>query len=269
MYEDIDYLYEKHLEALVEEQYQTPLTQKDRDLDRFEMWGVILGDTYTYGNKNKKKHLKDWFKAKYGIMPCSVTWDWALMNDCPVYKGLECNMICVDECVTASLPLVVQDYNMHQKITFGNIPNPSYWGSMPNIKNPEKENNMGCEFNIEVDQRNYLKRRLDTIRSEKDAALTDKFHMETVYPETKDEIAKALKDGAFELIPSFFDKDGKISHYYSAQSAIRFTDPLRDEEGYKTASKFLGATYTAAKDKIVVLPVADGLKTLQEFEATA
>jgi hypothetical protein len=132
----------------------------------------------------------------------------------------------------------------------------------------KKENNMGFEQNIEVDQRNHLKRRLDNVQREHYSVARKAYHMKglDVTGLTKDE-ALALITSSIKLRDGAFNSEGKVSPYYDVFSAFELIDAKMDQKGFDAAIKAIDTAYTAAKDTILVLPLAEGLKALQAYEA--
>lgn len=134
--------------------------------------------------------------------------------------------------------------------------------------NPIEKDAPMTEYTMEVDQRNHMKRRLDTLTSNKQSELMEKFFMNTDnLPKTKDAILAALKAGQIAFENYYFNADGSLKDGFGPGSTFSIVDPKRDEAGYDVASKALKAAATTAKDTIIVLPLADGLKALQTFEA--
>lgn len=135
----------------------------------------------------------------------------------------------------------------------------------------EKEDNM--DYSMEIDQRNHLKRRLDSVLTTKKEALREKFKMDNLYPKTADELKERLANGKYTLNKTYLrtDDDGNLRYppQYYLTNILEFTNPDRDEAGYDAAKALLDKVFTAAKDNIIVLPLTDGLKALQDFEATA
>lgn len=130
----------------------------------------------------------------------------------------------------------------------------------------DKENTM--DYNMEVDQRNHLKRRLDSVKSTQTTALSTKFHMQAIYPKTKQELLDALKAGNYFVDPDYYNEDGTTRWGHPVSQTIQIADKDRDEVGYKVAKTALDKEYIEAKDKIIVLSLTDGLAALNAFEAT-
>lgn len=143
--------------------------------------------------------------------------------------------------------------------------NPVCCPSAPKKKCAQKEETT-MDYNMEVDQRNHLKRRLDRVETDKHGELRTAFHMDAS-PKSKDAILAALKAGNIEFNNAYFAKDGTLGECWNANGTFSFVDPDKDEKGYDAAKKLLHAAFAAAKDKIIVLPLKDGLDALNEFEA--
>lgn len=130
----------------------------------------------------------------------------------------------------------------------------------------KKENNMGYdESQLEIQKRNRLSNRLDEVKASHIGGLKDKFHMHPVSLKTVEEVNKALKDGRFDINPDYLSAKGEINYFTTGM--LRAVDPARDTDGYKAAEKLVNTAYTAAKDKIIVLPLEKGLEALNTFEA--
>lgn len=180
-------------------------------------------------------------------------------------RGMEFDMVCIDECI--SVPKKVE-----QVMTFFSQPlapkqfGPEYYAAT-NPVNQEKENNMG-EYNMEVDQRNHLKRRAETLRTEKLQDLRGKFHIgEDPEFKTKDEILAALKAGNIEFNDYFFQKDGRLKDMYLPDGTFCLKNPKTDKAGYEAAEKLLNKAYMDTKDAIIIDPLPEAKKALQAFEA--
>lgn len=131
----------------------------------------------------------------------------------------------------------------------------------------EKENNMG-DYQIETDQRNYLKRRLDRAEMQKCEDLRTKFHMNFPTFSKPEDLLAFLKAGdGVTVDKTYLNNDGTFLGYINPLGTLKLSDPLKDEAGYKAAVKVKDDAYTAAKDQIMIMPLADGLKALQDFEA--
>jgi hypothetical protein len=118
---------------------------------------------------------------------------------------------------------------------------------------------------IEVQQRQRLAERLYTVYREKTADLRRLYGLDDdVLPRTANEFIQRIKDGKFVIREDRGDKDTSSPTQY-----ISFRDPAkkRDELGYNAAAKKLDEALASAKDEIMILPVEQGLKTLQGFQA--
>lgn len=156
--------------------------------------------------------------------------------------------------------------NTGSTISFSQSCSPNSLGTCGSTMTQQKDNNMGYEYNMEVDQRNHLKRRLEVVRNDKSADIRVKYHIDDQHPaQTKEEIINAFKAGEFDLPGYLFGRDGKLAEGYVPQAWLKA--PTKDTDGYNAAEKLLGAAYTEAKDLIIVAPLADGLKALNAFEA--
>lgn len=146
-------------------------------------------------------------------------------------------------------------------------PYPVGCSSAPNKCAQKEREDAMPEYNMEVDQRNHLKRRLDTAKNKQLETLHTTYHMETIRPKNKDEILAAFKNSTLVLNEDYFKADGTLETWTNWQSAVSLADPARDEAGYKTAKAALDTAFTTAKDTVIVMPLADGLAALQKFEA--
>ena len=115
------------------------------------------------------------------------------------------------------------------------------------------------------DQRHYLIDRMYTIYYTAKTALQRKFGlMDDEAPVTLADTVKRIQDGQFVIPEKYGDKNT-----YGSLSYIRWRDPkaVEDKAGYEAAKADLKKAFTKVEDTIRILPPADGLKALQDFEA--
>jgi len=123
--------------------------------------------------------------------------------------------------------------------------------------------------------RNYLVRRLDDVNYTKTRSFTKLFGLENQKsPSTYKEMIDWIKNDKFTIdakqakrIDICVDEDGE--YYGSFLDGIIWNgnDSKRDTDGYQKALDDAKGKYQAVKDSIYVLPAADALKALNDFEA--
>lgn len=234
-------------------QYWTP-----SELDKL---GKAVGEAY---NKAREKEAMSYREAD--CTPCAVAtttktvnipnaptrpWATAPFNKEDYYKK---------ECIS------LDDFETHAMIN--NVCNPPVV-----VKQEEKQKEQAMLsttlLNLEAEQRNYLKRRLEDVNYSKEAELGTKFNMNYV------ETIKTLADAEdvlkrFTVRKKKFDAEGNaVSGYVCSIKDFFEIEPKvkADKEGFAAASVLLGKAYTDAKDAIIVAPLPDAMKALQDFEA--
>jgi hypothetical protein len=253
--DDIDYMYDKYIDDLSEQQRIQKQSQTEIDQeDRRELWDAVFGPEQRLWSKTKREVRKKRFANAYNLRPFQITWEWLHNHKLPS-EGYTFN---------------VTDFNKAPTvIDFDTFEEPKEMLLKWKKPKEEKETTMGYEYNMEVDQRNHLKRRLDLVYKDKNVALEKQFFIfEPEGPRTKDELTKCLASGGFSINESFFDKKGNLDRWANPQVAIswRTEATQADMEGYEAAKKLLDKAYTDTKDAIIVKPLTDGLAALQAFE---
>ena len=128
----------------------------------------------------------------------------------------------------------------------------------------------------EKKQRRYLKERLYEIYSDKKEDARDKFLInEPKGPITLDDFLDRIKNGKFtindDLKKKLNDPKRAWADPHDITCAIRWRteDQQPDQDGYDAWKEEFRKKKQATLDIIEVMPVADGLKALQDFEANA
>jgi hypothetical protein len=135
--------------------------------------------------------------------------------------------------------------------------------------------------NLTADERKaqFLSQSLQTAASRKRGEAWSAFHMDgTDAPKSPKEFVDFIKEGKFQFSKAFLNDDGtwrdEEDHPYfysdSMQRFLKWDDPAQrpDKKGWEAASEKIHAATTTAERAIVVGTPAEGLKALEEFEAT-
>jgi hypothetical protein len=122
-------------------------------------------------------------------------------------------------------------------------------------------------YSPEQESREYLCNRLSAAYFSKDADLERAYGLRNdSLPETPQEMVDRILAGKYVINKREYGDDyyGDLLDYFS------WRDPAikKDRDGYDAAHKILKAAHNKASDQIYVLSAAEGLKALQEFEAT-
>lgn len=139
--------------------------------------------------------------------------------------------------------------------------------------NKKDENMSNSTADLEIQQRNFLKSRIETLEYSKRNALREYFKMDAAFhPKTKDELIAALLNGGLKFDDAYFTKDGENKYTYSATDLIRYAkvvDPknLPDEEGYKVAREALRKAGENLKDVVTLAPLAEATKAFEDFKS--
>jgi hypothetical protein len=115
-------------------------------------------------------------------------------------------------------------------------------------------------------EREYLRQRLRDIHENHVDSLRVQFYLDDdAPPKSVREIVARIKDGKFEMPAEKDDNNWNGNPIWN----IRWRDPSKpaDHKGFDAAEKKLEEAFTAAKDQIMVMDAATGLKALQEFES--
>lgn len=240
--------------------------QNIEDSARYHMWHRLgLGSTSTKSRQIYARTIG--LKTINQVKPTEEDYKQAMLN-MVAYK--EPMNSCAKEISKAKLNFVSTFCTPTERI----MPKKTEWALYDEAKQ-EKETTMAygdlTTTNLETQQRNYLKRRLDEVFYTKKADLRTKFNIDfNASPKTKDELQRKLTAGEFELKTNYFDADGKPNYCYGSMlDAVRWIDPARkeDRDGYDAAKEALNKVFTAAKDVAMMKSLDDGLKALQDFEA--
>lgn len=135
-----------------------------------------------------------------------------------------------------------------------------------NVANPPRKKGKKMHEDIDYstpDRKvNYLRERAYMASDKKYASLNEKFHMIMPGPpKDKAEAERRLKAGEF----GFYDWEERK---FSFRDQFYWADPNRDQEGFDKAAAKLDKTFQDLMDIINIKSADDGLKALQEFEAT-
>jgi hypothetical protein len=121
-------------------------------------------------------------------------------------------------------------------------------------------------YSPEQESREYLRSRLLAAYFSKDADLERAYGLrDDSSPETPQEVVDRIIAGKYVI-----NKKDEGDYYCELLDYIYWRDPAikKDREGYDAAHKILKAAHNKASDQVMVLSAAEGLKALQEFEAT-
>lgn len=123
--------------------------------------------------------------------------------------------------------------------------------------------------NIEATQRNHLLSRLQTARWEKKADAEERYHIhDDEPPATPQEAIDRIKEGKFKIKKGKFTDSGEEYFPYGAWEYIKWRSEDKDEKGFEEFTERLHTAANAVQDIIVVKPLDDGLKALEDFRAT-
>lgn len=135
---------------------------------------------------------------------------------------------------------------------------------MCKANNQEKESEMYTDKDIETRQRDHMLRRAEKVCYAKEADAAKTFHLTNDdYPQTFVELKARIEAGKYVL------DEKQDAMKYGPLSAVTWRDPATPEDrpGFEAWQVLLKKSYVNTKDQIIVLPVTDGLKALQAFEA--
>lgn len=204
------------------------MNTEDHDYDRMNMWCDIFGNEYLHWDKNKRKRAKINYAEERGLMPHQVT-----LSNITVNTGGYINCYSDD----------ILQYSIGTGTIVGAVTLETKENEMYNVEN-----------NTETKQRDYLKRRADTINTEKFVDGQKAFGLRNDYPETQKQMLDWVLAGRYV--------------YDAGHDRLEWRDPaiVRDPAGFEAWEKKLDAAHTAVKDAAYILPVQDALKAVQEFE---
>jgi hypothetical protein len=121
-------------------------------------------------------------------------------------------------------------------------------------------------YSPEQESRDYLRNRLSAAYFSKDADLERAYGLrDDSSPQTPQEMVDRILAGKYVI-----DEKEDGEYYDDLSVYFSWRDPAikKDREGYDAAHKILKAAHNKASDQVMVLSAAEGLKALQEFEAT-
>lgn len=162
-------------------------------------------------------------------------------------------------------PIVNIPYDLFEHYFVSNYGTTSAEAKGVKPKEEEKETAMS----LEQDQIVYLNNRVyDVYRS---FNFTEMFNIYVNNsPKTYKELIDAIKNDKFKLDEKRTKRIDECvedeDFWGSSFDGIIWDGPQPDQDGYYQAQKELKAAFIATKDAINVLPPAEGLKALQEFE---
>ncbi len=118
----------------------------------------------------------------------------------------------------------------------------------------------------DAQQRNYLFDRLDTLASQKTAALRVDFNLTEEAPKTLKEFLDRIKSG--DITVKEDRMDSKLGYASRALDFIVWRSPKKvaDEAGFEKAKAALTEAKTKATDVIAVLSLKEGLDAVNAFE---
>ena len=124
----------------------------------------------------------------------------------------------------------------------------------------------GCEMNAVEATLEYLNNRAHNVKTKKFQEEVNFFLPETPAPKNVKELRDAVANGWITVSDEY---DGDKSLSYGWMNYILYRDPSKphDKKGYDAAIVSIKTDFTKAQDAIMVLPAADGLKALNEFES--
>lgn len=147
------------------------------------------------------------------------------------------------------------------------------WGEC--IDEPKQEPVKETAMSIEQNQTDYLTARASNVRVSLHAKLGNQFNLFVDNrPKTYKELIDAIKGGKYKLdekrtklIDASLDDDDEFGFCpYEPFEGIVWDGPQPDHKGHEDAAHELAKAHTKTLDAIKVLPAAEGLKALQEFE---
>ena len=181
--------------------------------------------------------------------------------------------ICTGDTITVT-PVCQNQYLSQYGEGLNPVYNPAYnwWGER--IDEPKQEPVKETAMSIEQNQIDYLCVRARNVKSNLNSKLWDQFNMyANNKPKTYKELIDAIKGGKYKLdekrikkIEALQDDDDGDCFIYGPFDGIIFDGPQPDAKGRDAAADELDKAYTKTMDAIKVLPAAEGLKALQEFE---
>lgn len=118
-------------------------------------------------------------------------------------------------------------------------------------------------------KRGYLERRLYDIKDEKMVAARDTYNLNDMdSPSTPKEMADRITAGLFEIKGLDTKADQKFG-WNGWAGAMHWRDPAKkaDKVGFDAFQTKVEAAAQTVEDTIAILPAADALKALQDFEA--
>lgn len=139
----------------------------------------------------------------------------------------------------------------------------------------QKEENMYTQVTVDSESEGrkaqYLSNRMNEVYHEKRNDGMAHFHMDdNQRPKSPKEMVERIKAGDFKFDTESTKEDGSWKSKYgmcSASSGIDWNTIPPDEDGYKAFRDKLDAAKEKALDRIRVLTPAEGLATLEEFQA--
>jgi hypothetical protein len=118
-------------------------------------------------------------------------------------------------------------------------------------------------YNEVQEAKRHLEIRAENILRTKNEEIAKVTNLNPPKPKTGAELKQWLKDGNYHVD---FKDDRKIDPWCDPSGYVRL-GPAFDEEKYNALQEQLRKDKTVVKDAIYILPPADALKALQEFEA--
>lgn len=235
--------------------------------------------------KTQRKKASHEFAAKFDLLPNQIKpedIDLFTMPTFTIPTGTTIDCISVDAPYAAPTDFIFCD-GSSAKHSLGNLPTSSIAKKAPSDKAGciNKEPTMRDYYptaaasitvdstsKSEAETKAYLDNRLNNLRWTKENDLRKPFNMDDLTFETVEEFLALMTSGKYEVK----DEDKKKKTHGSVGYAfdyIRLRDPAKpkDEAGYTAALKKLYEGYQFTQDTIKVMPAADGLTALREFEA--
>ncbi len=252
--------------AVVVYEKEIPMYDWRSDQPRYHMWNRLIPGIYDEDDKETRQMMKkNWcihhyYADLHAVQPNKED-----------IKMANCNLITYPTC---SLGTIVSGAcntfvaKQEEKV------NAMHCYQMPT--NTTVQLNAPAEYNAEREAREHLRERLHVTFHAKDRELSKKFGlMDEAAPRTTKDMVARIKEGKFTLSKYAEDQEDDegcdYNDMYDVVRHIRWRDPAvkEDRAGYKAAYAELSKAHDAAKDAIMVGTPAEGLKALQEFEATA
>ncbi len=257
MYEDdIDYMYEKYMESLIEEQEleQQLNAESARCAARSRMWSELIPG---YMNLDNKKSAKNAFAKQRGLKPHQITPD--NYKDYMIQDYCDINPVALGSCVTTPTVLDYPPGFFSTGSTYTHVSN----FTTTEGANPMCYNNTTTAYSADQARVKYLKERVSEIVSDKRSDVHD-FFLGQDLPKTVKELKERMAAGKY-LIDS--DDNIKIYEYDSPGHFITFRDKPIDRDGYDAAVEEIEKARISATDQIMVGDAATALKAVQDFEA--